>query len=126
MTDSKLIDSSIWLEYLFNGKYKEILEKDEVLLLSVISLFEIEKKLHKEKIELKKIMESMEFIRLKSLVINMNPEIAEKAIGISLKYNLATVDAIIYATAVKQQATLISIDNDFRGLPNVMVLKKKE
>ena len=50
MTDSKLIDSSIWLEYLFNGKNKEILEKDEVLLLSVISLFEIEKKLHKEKI----------------------------------------------------------------------------
>ena len=71
-------------------------------------------------------MEIIEFIRLKSLVINMNPEIAEKAIGISLKYNLATVDAIIYATAVKQQATLISIDNDFRGLPNVMVLKKKE
>ena len=45
MTDSRLLDSSVWLDYLFNGNHKEIIESKEILLLSVLSIFEIKRRL---------------------------------------------------------------------------------
>ena len=41
MTDSKLLDSSIWLSYLINGNHTNIIEMDEIFLLSVLSLISI-------------------------------------------------------------------------------------
>ena len=125
MTDSKLIDSSLWLDYLFNGNHKEIIESQHVLLLSAISLFEIERKLHKEKITPKKIKESMDFIKEKSLVIHVTADIAEKGVVVSLQHNLAAMDSMIYATALIQLATLFTLDNDFRGLRDIVIPIKK-
>jgi len=121
MTDSKLIDSSLWLAYLFNGNNKKIIESDQILLLSVISLFEIERKLHKEKVLVVQIRKSMDFIKSRSLVIPVTADIAEKAVLLSLKYHLAAVDSLIYATALTQLATLVTLDNDFRGLQYVEI-----
>jgi PIN domain nuclease of toxin-antitoxin system len=45
--DSKLLDSSVWLGYFLYGEFSEIIEKDDFLYLSVLSLFEVQKKLHK-------------------------------------------------------------------------------
>ena len=50
MTDFKFLDSSIWISYFFDGLYKEIIDGDNALLVSSLSLFEIKKKLIKEKI----------------------------------------------------------------------------
>lgn len=122
MNDSKLIDSSVWVEYLFNGRFTEIIDTEAIILLSTLSLFEIEKKLHKEKTDPLKINKSMEFIRQKSLLIPLSAEIAKKAVEISLADNLPAIDALIYATAVISNAQLITADNDFRGLPNVIVI----
>lgn len=124
MIESKLIDSSIWLEYFFNGKCKEIIEQEEMLVISALSIFEIENKLTKEKIESKKIRECMDFIKLKSIVIQVNADIAHKAVEVAIKNKLATVDALIYATALTQNAFLITGDNDFRGLPKVFIVQK--
>ena len=125
MTDSKLIDSSLWLAYFFNGNGKEIIESDQILLLSAMSLFEIERKLHKEKVPLAQVRKSMDFIKSKSLVIHVTADIAEKAVLISLKHNLAAIDSIIYATALNQLAILITLDNDFRGLQYVLIPSKE-
>ena len=51
MTGSRLLDSSVWLAYLFNGAYSDVIDSEEVHLLSSLSLFEIKKKLIKSKIE---------------------------------------------------------------------------
>ena len=64
-----------------NGSHKNVIDSNEILLLSALSLFEIKKKLIKNKIEETKIKTSMEFIRKKSLVIELNGEIAEKAVS---------------------------------------------
>ena len=125
MTDSRLIDSSIWLDYLSKGYYKEILESDEIFLLSVLSLFEIKKVMIKNKILDKKIEKSIDFIKKKSLVIPINNFLAEKAVKISIEKNMATVDSIIYTSAIENDATLITSDNDFRDLKNVIVLNKE-
>ena len=121
-TDSKLIDSSVWLAYLFNGEYKDIIESNEVLMLSSLSLFEIKKKLAKSKIDSGKIARSMDFIKKKSLVVPVNEEIAEAAVDISLNNNLPLVDSMIYAAAMLNNSTLVTLDNDFRGLKNTTLL----
>ena len=121
-TDSKLIDSSVWLAYLFNGTYSEIIDSDEMHLLSVLSLFEIKKKLVRSKVETGKIVKSMEFIKKRSLIVPVSEEISEKAVTLSLEKNLSIVDSIIYATAALNDSILLTLDNDFRGLSNVNLL----
>lgn len=122
MTDSKLIDSSMWIDYLFNGKHSEIIDSSELLLLSALSIFEIKNKLKKSKVDDNKIERSIEFIKKRSLVIEVNIEIAEKAVDFSIRNNLAIIDSLIYTTAILNKSELITLDNDFRGLDKVRVL----
>lgn len=123
MTDSKLLDSSVWLDYFCNASHKELIETEgDIFLLSVLSLYEIEKKLRKEKIENYKILKSMDFIKKKSLLMPVTKEIAEKAASLALQHNLPAVDSLIYTTALLNNALLITLDNDFRDLPQVMIL----
>ena len=121
MKDSKLIDSSVWIAYFFNGMHKEIIDSDEMLLLSVLSLFEIRKSLSKNKIAEDKIKKSMEFVKRRSLIIEVNTEIAEKAVDFSLENGLPIIDSIIYATSVMNESILVTLDNDFRGLKGVVL-----
>ena len=122
MTGSKLLDSSVWLAYLFNGAYSDVIDSEEVHLLSSLSLFEIKKKLIKSKIESGKIRKSMEFVRKRSLVIPVSEDIAEKAVDISFENGLSIIDSLIYTTSIIQGASLMTLDNDFRGLKNTIVL----
>ena len=121
MKDSKLVDSSVWIAYFFNGMHKEIIDSDEMLLLSVLSLFEIRKSLSKNKIAEDKIKKSMEFVKRRSLIIEVNTEIAEKAVDFSLENGLPIIDSIIYATSVMNESILVTLDNDFRGLKGVVL-----
>ena len=123
MTDSKLIDSSIWVDFLINSEYKEIIEQEEIFLLSTLSLFEIKKKLIKLKYKLPDIEKSLKYIKEKSNIIAPDKEICEEATDISIEKSIGTVDAIIYTTALKNNAKLITSDNDFRNLSNAQVLK---
>ncbi len=122
MTESKLIDTSVWISYLFNGVYSEIIDKEEILLLSSLSLFEIKKKLLKEKTEKHKIQKIIDFVKKKSLIMSVTPEICEKAADISIEHNLPMTDALIYATGILNHAIIITQDNDFRNLPSVLFL----
>lgn len=123
MTDSKLLDSSAWLEYFHNKRYIELIESNATLLSSSLSVFEIKKKLEKENQKKEFVMECLEFIRKRSLIISVNSIIAEHAAELSVKYNLGAIDALIYATAQKQKSILMTKDNDFRDLPNTEIFK---
>ena len=48
--DINLIDTSIWFSYLVEGYNKETIDDEEMFYLSILSLFEIEKKLLEKKI----------------------------------------------------------------------------
>ena len=41
---SDFIDSSVWLSYFIDGMNSNIIEKDELLLTSILSLFEIKRR----------------------------------------------------------------------------------
>ena|SRR3989338_11704817 len=122
MTDSKLLDSSIWLSYLINGNHTNIIETDEIFLLSVLSLFEIKRKILKYKIEKNKIIKMIEFVKKRSLIIPINDKISEKAAEISVEKNLPAIDSLIYSSAILNKSKLITLDNDFRGLKEVTLL----
>ena len=123
MTDSEFFDSTIWIDYLIKGSFKEKIEKEEVFCLSAISLFEIKRKfLRDKKLSKKEIEEKISFIKSKSIIININEKIAEKAPEIAEEKGLGAVDAIIYTTAILNNATLLTLDNDFRNLKDVKIL----
>jgi predicted nucleic acid-binding protein len=52
----------------------------------------------------------------------VDDSLALEAADISLEFGLAMADSIIYATAQRQDATLVTGDADFEGLPNVVVI----
>ncbi|HLC57266.1 MAG TPA: PIN domain-containing protein [Candidatus Nanoarchaeia archaeon] len=125
MTDSKLLDSSAWLSYIYaeNSEIKKIVDSKEVLFTSVLSIFEVKKKLLKDKEPFPAIQKSLDFIKKKSLILPVTPGISESAAEISLEHSLSAMDSLIYASALKNNAGFFTLDNDFRGLKNVVVLK---
>ena len=122
MTEYSLIDSSIWIDYLINGNHKELIEKEEKLLLATISLIEIYKKLAKLKIPKRQIQNKLDYIKKHSIIINLDEKIAKKASELVIDKKLPIVDSIIYATTLINNAILLTLDNDFRGLDNVKIL----
>ena len=125
ITDSRFLDSSAWLSYFYANNYqiKSIIESNVILLTSAISIFEIKNKLIKDKTESIKIQRTMDFIKKRSLIVNIDLETADQAVEFSVKNNLPAIDALIYSSNIKNDSILITLDNDFRGLNNVIILK---
>lgn len=121
----KLLDSSIWLDHLAEANERSviIIESTDELATSILSLFEIKKKLIKLNMENEKIESSINFIKKRSTIININEEIIDLAVEFSIKNKLATVDSLIYASAVHMKAELITADKDFKGLFNVEIIE---
>ncbi|MGV3666797.1 MAG: type II toxin-antitoxin system VapC family toxin [Leptospira bouyouniensis] len=121
-----VVDSSGWLEY-FSGTnranlFAEAIEKTENLIVPSLSLFEIFKKVYKEKGEdiALKIVAHMQ----QGKVINLDPRISIYAAKISVEKSIPMADSIIYATAQLNNAILWTQDNDFRGLQGVKFFEK--
>ncbi|RLF42935.1 MAG: hypothetical protein DRN29_10775 [Thermoplasmata archaeon] len=120
--DSKLLDSSAWLSYFF-GQSKEIrkiVESEELLYTSVISLFEIKRKFLREGIDGE---ELLNFIKERSIIVELNEKIAEEAAEISFKKRLHAIDSLIYTSAKDINAILVTGDKDFEGIDNVIIIK---
>ena len=64
------------------------------------------------------------FVKGRIIVLVVNNIIAEKAASLSVEHNLPAIDSIIYATALVHNAKLLTLDNDFRGLPKAVVFEK--
>ncbi len=60
----------------------------------------------------------------KTQVIPLNDTIALTAADVSLTYQLAMADAIVYATALTYNAKLVTSDADLSSLPGVVYHKK--
>ena len=122
--DSKLLDSSIWLEYLFEGNLAPEIEDNKLKFISTLSLFEIKKKLLERKIPEREIQEKMKLIKNKCISLELTDTISEDASEIAYTHSLPAIDALIYMTAIKNECTLLTLDNDFRGLEKVSIFNK--
>ena len=122
-----LVDSSGWLEYLSDSKnsknFVEAIENTEELLVSSINIYEIYKKILKEKDE----NTALQIVGLMSQakVIDVTSSIAMQAAKLSYDKNIPMADSIIYTTAQVHDAIVWTQDVDFKGLESVKYFSKK-
>ena len=118
-------DTSAWL-MLTRGptqQVKEIIDSDAIIIISTITLFEAKRKMQRDGVPMTKLNKTMSFIRYSSRIIDVTKDIAETAADLSVKHELSTADAIMYATALSKQAELITGDSDLAGLKGVKFIQ---
>jgi predicted nucleic acid-binding protein len=119
-----VVDSSGWIEYFTDGPkasaYAHYLKKPEEVLAPVIVLYEVYKKIKRERGEemAKLCLAQME----KSRVIAIGEGIALLAADLSLAFSLPMADAFVLATARMHQAQVVTSDADFRGISGAEVV----
>ena len=58
--------------------------------------------------------------------VPLSDSLALAAADVSLEFRLAMADSIVYATALAEDAELVTSDSDLRNLPGVTFLPKAE
>jgi predicted nucleic acid-binding protein len=56
-------------------------------------------------------------------IVPVDQSLALEAADVALAHGLAMADAIIYATALRHDATVVTADADFEGLPGALVIR---
>lgn len=122
MTSRNIVDSSGWLEYAADSDRADLfapaIEDTRNLIVSVISIYEVYKKVLRERGE-KAALQATADMR-SARVIDMDISLALEA-G---RYQLPLADSVIYATALRCDATLWTQDRDFESYPDVKYFPK--
>ncbi len=120
-----LVDSSGWIEYLAArpraDDFARYIEGDEPLLTSAIQVYEIYKVVRRD-ISEERAIESVSALRA-TTVEPLDESLALEAADISLEHRLAMADAILFATAARHRADIVTADVDFEGLPGVTLIR---
>jgi predicted nucleic acid-binding protein len=120
-----LIDSWAWIEY-FKGseagaRAREIIEDDEESIVSTINLAEVYRwilKFYGEEVA----DEKVDVIKKRCFVIDVDPEIAIASAKIKHEMRFGLGDAIVLATARRENAKVVTGDPDFKNLEGVIWL----
>ena len=122
----RLVDTSAWIEWLIDSPTGRAVaphlpDQAEWLVPTMVQL-ELAKWLTREVGE-DKADQVIAFTQL-CVVLPLDTETALAAAEACRNHKLATADAIVYATARGNGATLITCDAHFDGLPGVTVIEK--
>jgi toxin FitB len=122
-----IIDSSAWIEYFADTKYAKYvsntIERSRTIIIPSITIFEVFKKLLKEKD--KHIALQIVAHMRRGDIIDLDSSISLLAAQLAHTHNIPMADSIILATAQKHTATIWTFDSDFRNIPNVKYFPKK-
>jgi len=123
-----LVDTCGWIEWLVDGtladKFHPYHEDCEAQLVPTVVQFELYKWLERnsgEEAAMKAIARTS-----RSTVVDLDTSTALLAVDLSREHGLSFADAVIYASARKHKAELVTSDNHFEGLQGVTYLPKKE
>jgi len=125
-SDVVIVDSAGWVEYMGDGPkaagFARYLDKPEFVLLPTTVVYEVYKKLLRERSsEVAQHFLSSAF-GFQERLISLDVVIAELAAKISIETKLPMADAIIYASARQHRVPLITSDAHFDGLPWVTMI----
>ena len=121
-----VIDTSGWLEYLADGplaaQYEKYLAKPDAIITPSIAVTEVYKKVKKTKgAEVAMaVVAQME----KTRIIALDEEIALLAGDLALAHSLALPQAIAYATALTEEAQLLTANPHLKGLEQITFLQE--
>jgi toxin FitB len=122
--DPVLLDSSGWLEYITSDSKADLfspyLEGQRPVLVPAIVLYEVRKLLLQR--QPKTVADLFVSEALRHTVVSVDQEIALAAAVISIQYELPMADALIYATAERHGAEVVTSDSHFKGLPRITLL----
>ena len=120
-----LVDSSGWIEYLAERPKADLfapyIEGAEPLLSSAIQVYEIYKVVRRDVNE-ERAIEAVSALRT-TTIEPLAEGLALEAADVALEYGLAMADAMIYATASRHEAEIVTGDADFNGLPRVTLIR---
>ena len=121
-----VVDTSIWIEWLMNSSLKPVISKvfpntSQCIVPTIVQL-ELDKWLTREVGE----SEADQVIAYTQncVVIALDTKIALQAADLHRQYKLATADAIVYASALVNNAQLLTCDAHFANLPNALYIRK--
>lgn len=124
---ASLVDTCGWIEWLTEGilieKFSPWLSDLSEVYVPTMIQFELYKWVKRERNE----TQALEVVALteQANVIPLSTGISLLAADLALLHGLSFADAIIYASAQQQQVTLITADDHFKSLPNVIYFEKK-
>lgn len=67
-------------------------------------------------------MEAVSALR-RAEIVPVDESLALEAADVSLTLGLAMADSLVYATARRHRARLVTADRDFEGLPDAIVVR---
>ena len=116
-------DSWAWIEYFsgttLGGTVKEYIENDEQIYTSSVSLMEIKANYINEG---KPYEDRLSLIEERSIIVDVDKEIALEAATLKASEGLPSLDALIYACAKKVKTKLLTGDHHFEGKKDVEFL----
>lgn len=122
-----LVDTCAWIEWLVDGALAEQFEAplrgtDQLLVPTAVQ-FELYKWVRRERGE----AVALEVVALteQGQVVPLSSAIALLAGDVALEHRLSFADAIIYATARHCQAQLLTCDDHFQALEDVLYIPKR-
>jgi predicted nucleic acid-binding protein len=122
-----VVDTCGWIEWLTDGKladeFAPYLSNLDNLIVPTSIQYELHKWICRERDETM----AMDIIALtqQANVVALTESIALLASKLSQKHKLSFADAIIYATAQQENVELITADDHFENLPDVLYFPKK-
>ena len=120
-----LVDSSGWIEYLAArpkaDRFAPYIEGSEALVSSAIQIYEVYKVVRRDLNE-ERAIEAVSALRMTSIE-PLVESLALEAADVALEHGLAMADAIIFATAARHNAQIVTGDVDFDGLPGVTLIR---
>ena len=123
-----LVDSSGWLEWFANGPlagaYQKYFKDLDDVVTPTIVLYEVYKRVKSQYGEEKALVVTAQMG--KTAVVPLTDAVALTAADVSLAHRIAMADSIVYATALSQNAQLVTSDSDLGHLPGVVYLPKRK
>lgn len=122
-----LIDSWAWIEF-FQGshagsKVMSYLEDDSDLIISTINLAEVYRWILRY-YDQKTAEEKRKAMKERCMLISVDEEIAVQAAEIRNRLKWGLGDSIVYATARREAARVLTGDSDFKGRDDVIFLER--
>jgi predicted nucleic acid-binding protein len=127
-TGAICLDTSAWIEITHAGSnaqtFAALLTTGQPVIVSAISLYEIAR--YTTRVAGEAAAEELLTFLRQHTIVPVTDTIATLAATLGPRHQLAMADAIIYATAQTQNATLWTQDADFKKLPQVQYLPKSQ
>jgi len=123
-----LVDSSAWLEYFAGGslagQLAKPIEQVDKLIVPTIVIYEVAKRVMQQRGDDAALQ--VVAVMHQATVVDLDATIALNSAQLSIVNKLPLADSVILATARAHEATIWTLDADFKGLPGVRYFAREK